>query len=297
MKFRVVALAGVAGSIVCVVGCIPLTVGSTAKPVPMGTTVHSTSVYVVPNSFDDTLDSRSFPRYGVDNEVRFGFDDHSDIGVRIPSFSGIVANYKRRLNGVTEAPGAATSIMVGGGIVNWGEHAHLEATLITSAAESDRFTPYGGLRAMQVIPIDRGAVHDLPPPRCLCLDGRGRAQRLMGGLMNQATFHLSFPTETPARRSQLSMSLGDSLQSLDQVSSIELVRENPDSQDAGTILSIVLSAPAVALAVRAIAAWATRNNQARIDITTADGTVVVSGLDSADVPKAIRALDGVLRSP
>jgi hypothetical protein len=48
--------------------------------------------------------------------------------------------------------------------------------------------------------------------------------------------------------------------------------------------------------VRAIAAWATRNNQGRIDIKTADGTVVVTGLDSADVPKTIKALDGVLRS-
>ena len=115
--------------------------------------------------------------------------------------------------------------------------------------------------------------------------------------MNQATFHLSFPTETPALRSQLSMSLGDSLQLLEQIGPVELLRENPDSQDAGTILSIVLSAPAVTLAVRAIAAWATRHNQARIDITTPDGTIVVSGLDSGDVPKAIKALDGVLRSP
>jgi hypothetical protein len=162
MTFRIVARGGVVGSIICVVGCIPLTVGSTAKPVPVGTTVHSTSAYFVPNSFDDSIGHRSFPRYGVDYEVRFGFDDRSDIGVRVPSASGIVANYKRRLNGVSEAPGAVTSIMVGGGIVNWGEHAHLEATLITSAAESDRFTPYGGLRAMQVIPIDRGAVHDSP---------------------------------------------------------------------------------------------------------------------------------------
>jgi hypothetical protein len=162
MTSRIVARAVVVGSILFAGGCIPLTVGSTAKPVPVGTTVHSTSMYFVPNSFDDTIDHRSLPRYGVDYEVRFGFDDHSDIGVRVPSGSGIVANYKRRLNGVSEAPGAATSIMVGGGIVNWGEHAHLEATLITSAAESDRFTPYGGLRAMQVIPIDRGAVHDSP---------------------------------------------------------------------------------------------------------------------------------------
>jgi hypothetical protein len=162
MTFRIVARAGIALSLISAAACIPLTVGSTAKPVPVGTTVHSTLAYFVPNSFDDSLDHRSYPRYGIDNEVRFGFDDRSDIGVRIPSFSGIVANYKRRLNGVSQAPGAATAIMVGGGIVNWGEHAHLEATLITSAADNDRFTPYGGLRAMQVIPIDRGAVHDSP---------------------------------------------------------------------------------------------------------------------------------------
>jgi hypothetical protein len=162
MTFKIVARASIAWSLISAAACIPLTVGSTAKPVSMGTTVHSTSVYVVPNSFDDSIDKRSFPRYGIDNEVRFGFDDRSDIGVRITSFSGIVANYKRRLNGVSQAPGAATAIMVGGGIVNWGEHAHLEATLITSAADNDHLTPYGGLRAMQVIPIERGAVHDLP---------------------------------------------------------------------------------------------------------------------------------------
>jgi hypothetical protein len=143
-------------------GCIPLTVGSTAQPVPVGTTVSTTSIYVVPNSFDDTLDNRSFPRYGVDAEARFGLDNRSDIGVRIPSMSGIVANYKRRLNGLSEDQGPAVAMMVGGGIVNWGEHAHLEATLIASSAESDRFTPYGGVRAMQVIPLNRGAVHDSP---------------------------------------------------------------------------------------------------------------------------------------
>lgn len=153
---------GAAVSIICAAGCIPLTVGSTAQPVPVGTTVHSMSMYVVPNSFDDSVNKRAYPRYGVDLEARFGLDDHSDIGVRIPSFSGIVANYKRRLNGVSQAPGAATAIMLGGGLVNWGDHAHLEATLITSAEDNDRFTPYGGIRAMQVIPINKGAVRDSP---------------------------------------------------------------------------------------------------------------------------------------
>lgn len=162
MTFKLVFRAAGAMSILYTAGCIPLTVGSTGKPVPVGTTTNSTSFYVVPNSFDDSVNKRAYPRYGVDPEVRFGFDDHSDIGVRLPNLSGIVANYKRRLNGVSQAPGAATAIMVGGGVVNWGDHAHLEATLITSAEDNDRFTPYGGLRAMQVIPISRGAVHDSP---------------------------------------------------------------------------------------------------------------------------------------
>ena len=162
MTIKFVFRAGVALSILYTAGCIPLTVGSTAKPVPAGTITNSTSFYVVPNSFDDSVNKRAYPRYGVDPEVRFGFDDHSDIGVRIPSGSGIVVNYKRRLDGVSQAPGAATAFMVGGGVVNWGEHAHFEATLITSAEDNDRFTPYGGLRAMQVIPISKGAVHDSP---------------------------------------------------------------------------------------------------------------------------------------
>jgi hypothetical protein len=162
MTFKFVFRAGAALSVIYTAGCIPLTVGSTAQPVPVGTTVHSMSMYVVPNSVHDSIDNRSYPRYGIDPEVRFGLDDRSDIGVRAPSFSGIVANYKRRLNGVSQAPGTATAIMVGGGLVNWGDHAHLEATLITSAEDNDRFTPYGGIRAMQVIPINKGAVHDSP---------------------------------------------------------------------------------------------------------------------------------------
>lgn len=143
--------------------CIPLTVGSTATPVPVGTTVRSMSVYTVPNSFtEETRGDRALPRFGADPEVRFGIDERSDVGVRSPSFSGIVANYKRRLNGTSSAPGAPLSLMIGGGLVNWGDHLHFEATLMTSAEEKETFTPYTGLRAMQVIPINRGAVHDSP---------------------------------------------------------------------------------------------------------------------------------------
>ncbi len=162
MTLRFLLRATAALPIVWTIGCIPLTVGSTARPVPEGDWASSTSLYVVPNSFHDSASDRSLSRVGVDSEWRFGLDDRSDIGVRIPSASGVVANYKRRLNGASDARGAAVAMMVGGGFLNLGDHAHLEATLIASAEDNRRFTPYGGIRAMQVFPINRGAVHDSP---------------------------------------------------------------------------------------------------------------------------------------
>lgn len=162
MSNKLVFLALMMVSLLFSTGCIPLTVGSTAQPVPVGTTVRSMSLYTVPNSLYDSVEKRGLSRFGMDPEVRFGIDDRSDVGVRAPSFSGVVANYKHRMNGSSVAPGTAVAFMVGGGLVNWGEHAHIEATLLASAEDNDRFTPYGGLRAMQVFPLDAGAVHDTP---------------------------------------------------------------------------------------------------------------------------------------
>jgi hypothetical protein len=80
-------------------GCIPFTVGSTARPVAPGEMMRSMSFYSVPNSFDGLDSTRNYPRAGMDSEVRYGLDDRSDIGLRIPSYSGAIINYKRRLNG------------------------------------------------------------------------------------------------------------------------------------------------------------------------------------------------------
>lgn len=140
--------------------CIPFTVGSTARPVPAGERTQSSSLYVIPNSFD--VDStHSLSRLGADTEVRYGLDDRSDMGLRIVGYSGGVMTYKRRLNGPTTQPGFAIAAQGGAGIVNMGEHAHFEASLLASAADNT-VTPYGGIRAMKVYPISRGAVHDSP---------------------------------------------------------------------------------------------------------------------------------------
>jgi hypothetical protein len=141
--------------------CLPYTVGSTAQTVPMGQTTSSTSYYFIPNAIKRPQDTVAAPLAGVDKEWRHGVDQRSDIGVRLTSGAGVVLNYKHRFSDQGNGT-PALAYMLGTGIVNAGEHLHLEATLIGSGNEASAVMPFGGLRAMQVIPITQGAVRDSP---------------------------------------------------------------------------------------------------------------------------------------
>jgi hypothetical protein len=142
--------------------CLPYTVGSTAQTVPAGETTRTAIAYFIPDAVDLSGDSIAGPIRGSDFELRYGLDDRSDLGFRIPSASGAVITYKRRIAGTAAAESPAVSMMLGGGFVNFAEHGEVEVTLAASAPESRILTPYGGVRAMQVIPISRNAVHDRP---------------------------------------------------------------------------------------------------------------------------------------
>jgi len=143
-------------------GCLPYTVGSTARTVPAGETVRTGIVYFIPDAVGLSGDSVSAPMRGTDVEVRYGLDDKSDLGFRVPAYSGAIVTYKRRVAGTPAPESAALSVMAGGGFVNWGQHGEAELTLLASGRDDVVATPYGGLRAMQVIPLGRTAVHDTP---------------------------------------------------------------------------------------------------------------------------------------
>lgn len=153
---------GVLTVLLGVAGCIPYTVGSTAQPVPDGETSEAVMVYTIPNGIEVNRDSGDAVAWsGFDMEYRRGVSPRADVGVRIPSASGIVVNYKYRLGSSFEEQAAARAVMFGGGLVNWGNHAYFEATFLTSGRQA-RFTPYGGLRVTQVIPLSRDAKSDSP---------------------------------------------------------------------------------------------------------------------------------------
>jgi hypothetical protein len=120
-------------------------------------------VNVVPGTIDDSLPLR---RPSVDTEIRYGLDDRTDVGIRLATWSGVMATYKRQLTRADTSDRvenrARTSIMLGGGILNMGEHAGVEATLITSGRWTQLGQLYGAVRVMQVLPISRTARQDDP---------------------------------------------------------------------------------------------------------------------------------------
>jgi hypothetical protein len=154
------------GALLSAGACIPYATGTTALPTPRGEMVPSASVYFIPGGLERlTVDSAGGSYFGIDSEFRMGLDDRSDLGIRAAGWVGLVLNYKHRIDGRPGADGPALAYMVGGGVVNAGEHAYLEASLLASgrpAGEEAAATPYGGIKAMHVIPLIDEAVSDDP---------------------------------------------------------------------------------------------------------------------------------------
>ncbi len=147
--------------------CTPYAVTSTARPMARGERMRTTTFTVVPAGAQIGSDtsgrySQSVAMPGLDVEQRIGLDDRSDWGMRIPSMSGVIVSYKRRLDGPSDQNSRATAFMIGAGMVNFGQHAHTDVTLMTSAPESSQWIPYGGVRALKVFPLSSVAVHDTP---------------------------------------------------------------------------------------------------------------------------------------
>lgn len=141
--------------------CIPYTVGTTAQPVPEGESAPTVMWYSIPNGVELLRDSVAYAFTGMDFEARVGVSDRADVGVRIPSMTGLVATYKHRLTPSTDGQDAALAVMGGAGLVNLGNHAHFELTLLASGRQAV-LTPYGGLRVAQVARLSQSAVNDSP---------------------------------------------------------------------------------------------------------------------------------------
>ncbi len=147
-------------------GCISYTVGQGAETTPQGERTVSSSLNLVPGTLSNSDSSASTRRPSVDTDIRFGVDERTDVGFRIATYSGFMLTWKRQLSAPDSSKfienRARTSIMLGGGLVNAGEHAAFEATLISSSKWSAAGQWYGAVRAIQVFPITNSARSDDP---------------------------------------------------------------------------------------------------------------------------------------
>lgn len=160
-------ICGVPLFIILAAACTPYAVTTTARPLARGERMRTTTLTVVPGGAQWSSDTsgrenESIVIPGLDVEQRYGLDDRADLGVRVTSASGVIASYKRRLDGPTAQDTRATALIIGAGLVNFAQHAHGDITLITSGRESASMVPYGGIRALQVLPLSSVAVSDRP---------------------------------------------------------------------------------------------------------------------------------------
>jgi hypothetical protein len=101
---------------------------------------------------------------------------------------------------------------------------------------------------------------------------------------------ISFPEVSEAEGNRLANSLGPSIRELDSSLFVERRRTNPESQDFGATLAIILGSAAIAQLAKGIAAWLARNSGTTIEVIAPNGTAVkikhASGDDTAQTVAA-----------
>lgn len=148
-------------------GCLPYSVGNTARTVPRGSVISATSVAPIIGAWERFADTSTTgllnqQLLAVDHEWRYGLTDRSDFGFRIAGLNGLILNYKQRHTEDDGEDAAAFASAFGAGVVNFGSHALVEGTVIWSGARRGQMTPYAGLRVLQAIPTS--GVHPQDEP-------------------------------------------------------------------------------------------------------------------------------------
>jgi hypothetical protein len=83
-------------------------------------------------------------------------------------------------------------------------------------------------------------------------------------------------------------SLTDLIVDCDASAEVKRSKLNPDTQDAGTVLQIVLAAASVKLVAAGIKAWLERNSGCQISITT--DSIQINNINSTNAAKVLEAI-------
>src|SRR2546425_5908355 len=91
-------------------------------------------------------------------------------------------------------------------------------------------------------------------------------------LIPEDGFVIEFPDVSPAeasrRAAQLEKIVKNELQDARSSASVDRVRVNPEAQDLGTVLAVILGAKATVELAKALGKWLSRPNQGKLRIRT-----------------------------
>jgi len=99
---------------------------------------------------------------------------------------------------------------------------------------------------------------------------------------------ISFPEIAKGEASKRANSLADLIEGCDRSVSVKHVKERVDSQDAGTILQIVLGAASLRLISSGIKVWLERNSGCNISITK--GKIRIDHISSENAAAALHEI-------
>jgi hypothetical protein len=108
--------------------------------------------------------------------------------------------------------------------------------------------------------------------------------------MDQQTYLIVFENGSAADANRWASELREFILDATSAADVEQKRDTRYSQDLGTLLSIVLGAPAVIVVAKAVGNWLTLHRQTSITIKTPQGEIVGKNLTSKDALKLAELL-------
>ena len=108
--------------------------------------------------------------------------------------------------------------------------------------------------------------------------------------METQSFTVSFIDSTVAEMNGYAEDLRGELSEAHDDVRVDRRRHDPEAQDFGATLVLVLGTPAIVAVAKALHTWLSRNNTAIVTIERLDGQkLVVRNLESKDVPTTVAA--------